>query len=852
MAESMTFTLRGRDDLSRVMNAAGANAVRNMRRIEEANARAGRSTSQTSRSLNGLQASFGGAGGAAVRFGNQAGAAASGMGALGPAIGIAAVAASSLLPAIGGLVPMLAGAGLAAGVSVVAFKGIKAAWDASAKSGKDYTKAIKGMPAAQRELTGALKDVRKEFKGYGDDLLNNILPGVTAGIKGMAPAFGLFKAQGMLMGKTLGDLARDAGKALGSEGLQSLLAKNMTMGRQFVDNMARSFGTFSVALLDFGAKSRQSFNALNKGFGEILSKGLPGFFKGLEPGISGSAKAFSGLFSMINQLLPAFGRFAGVLGESVGPALGKFFDFVGKIGSKIFDNVGKVLRELKPLFDGIGSSLSSAAGPIGRFIDILGTGLAGAVRIAVSGFKVFADILRIAWPYVETLAGAISGALAPAFGSMNGKMGWLDRLRNFAHDNRTQLSVIFANAASGIMSFVRVVVSSLPAAFGMFRLMATTVLDSFSVILNGASLAFGWIPGIGPKIASAAKGFNEFAGKAKAGLDKAQGAVNEFSATASAKLKEQHLKMNITNWTRALETAKGQLNDPGLTAEKKAKITATIKDLEAKIASAKGQLATVKGKRVNLTAKNDTTKGLRLAQGTIDSLVGATRSLKARNAAHPGLNLAQGTINSLVGASRNLKANNKARSGKNSAQGTINSLKGKSADLKASNKTRSGVDAAKRAIASVVGKTVSIFVNVKKALGFAAGGLVPGFATGGLIPGYASGGNHLQRFPTGGRVTGPGTATSDSVNARLSNGEFVIRASSVRKYGAGLFAALNSGVLEQGIPSQHLAARGSASTQQVTTNHTTNVYPQRANLTAADLDLLQRKQEAASRIGRSR
>jgi phage tail tape measure protein, TP901 family, core region len=47
---------------------------------------------------------------------------------------------------------------------------------------------------------------------------------------------------------------------------------------------------------------------------------------------------------------------------------------------------------------------------------------------------------------------------------------------------------------------------------------------------------------------------------------------------------------------------------------------------------------------------------------------------------------------------------------------------------------------------------------------------------------------------SGGPIYGPGTGTSDSINARLSNGEYVIRASSVRKYGSGIFDALNRGV----------------------------------------------------------
>ncbi|WP_290869729.1 hypothetical protein [Hamadaea sp.] len=50
--------------------------------------------------------------------------------------------------------------------------------------------------------------------------------------------------------------------------------------------------------------------------------------------------------------------------------------------------------------------------------------------------------------------------------------------------------------------------------------------------------------------------------------------------------------------------------------------------------------------------------------------------------------------------------------------------------------------------------------------------------------------------PDGGRVTGPGTETSDSIPAMLSAGEYVIRASSVRRYGERFMDAVNSGTLK--------------------------------------------------------
>lgn len=48
---------------------------------------------------------------------------------------------------------------------------------------------------------------------------------------------------------------------------------------------------------------------------------------------------------------------------------------------------------------------------------------------------------------------------------------------------------------------------------------------------------------------------------------------------------------------------------------------------------------------------------------------------------------------------------------------------------------------------------------------------------------------------TGGLVQGPGTGTSDSIPAMLSNGEFIVRASTVNKLGAGFLQMLNSGTM---------------------------------------------------------
>lgn len=56
-----------------------------------------------------------------------------------------------------------------------------------------------------------------------------------------------------------------------------------------------------------------------------------------------------------------------------------------------------------------------------------------------------------------------------------------------------------------------------------------------------------------------------------------------------------------------------------------------------------------------------------------------------------------------------------------------------------------------------------------------------------------SGGGPVPAFSGGGKVRGPGTETSDSIWARLSNNEFVMRAKAVRKYGVSLMNSINEG-----------------------------------------------------------
>lgn len=117
---------------------------------------------------------------------------------------------------------------------------------------------------------------------------------------------------------------------------------------------------------------------------------------------------------------------------------------------------------------------------------------------------------------------------------------------------------------------------------------------------------------------------------------------------------------------------------------------------------------------------------------------------------------------------------------------------------------QAAVDTIQGAINSIRGKPVTISVlyrrtplpNDSDANGISDYVQAPR-ARGGIVRRYAVGGP-VQIYPEGGPVAGPGTGTSDSIPALISNGEYVVRAAAVRRYGVGMFDRLNAMRLASG------------------------------------------------------
>ncbi|MEV0691774.1 hypothetical protein [Streptomyces sp. NPDC050388] len=168
--------------------------------------------------------------------------------------------------------------------------------------------------------------------------------------------------------------------------------------------------------------------------------------------------------------------------------------------------------------------------------------------------------------------------------------------------------------------------------------------------------------------------------------------------------------------------------------------------------------------------------------------------------------------------------------------------------------------AARRQLDGLDGKTATTYVVTNYIVQGATGEarnrnkLRPGsYAEGGLIRGYADGGQ-IPGYPDGGLLSGPGTPTSDSILLWGSANEYMVKASSVAKYGIAFMDALNRGELpvgraaRPGMPAAPVAATAAAGGDRPSVTYI--VQPRKSVIDINDLRLLQRQEEARQRVGR--
>jgi hypothetical protein len=620
----------------------------------------GRFVSSGSGIVNSLQGITGAASGAAGSIG---GGGSAGGGLSGAMSGLTAIVGLSALPALGALVPMIAGAGLAAVTAKTAFSGVGEAVALAGVDTEKYNEALKKMGPAQREFTKAIVSAKKEFSGFSKEIQKIVLPSFTQALKDAAPLISTVKGGMRDMARVFAETGKEFGKLFGSKKFKKDLQDNFENGTGFIRKILLSLDDFTASLVKFGAKSKPTIDAFGNGMSGLLSKGLPGFFDGLSKGIEGSAKMFDGLFDGLNDVLPAFGRLSGSLANTFGPALGSVFRFMGDLASKISDALIPALDILAPAFGSAADSMDKANGALDPLIKALGKGLEFAARVAVVPLKNLYDTFTVIFPLMQDLGKYIAGPFVSSFMEMtgagdkvNGLNGKLTDLSNWAATHKAEIREAFRQISQVIMDMVIIGLQQLPNLIAGFRLMATGILTGLDAIISGAALAFGWIPGIGDKLKAANREFDGFKNKFIEGLGTAQGKAEEFAGSVTPKLEQNKLQLNIDNWTAQINDAKVQLADKNLPPGKRAKLTADIKDWTAKRENAEAQLRNMKAQKTaklkadkkDFDSKLNAVKGAKMPtktariKGDSGGFWGAVRGIAGRVVGSAVINLVPG------------------------------------------------------------------------------------------------------------------------------------------------------------------------------------------------------------------
>lgn len=624
----LNFVLSGRDDLSRTLNHAGDSAARLHRRLDDSMRQNSASVQQFTRDANGrlrdLNGRFVSTGAGARRMGDGLPSLTDGLdgvarasttaassldegGGLGGKLKIAAaVAGTTLLPALGAVVPMMLGAGLAAGTMKLGLSGVSDALEAQTQGTKEYNAALKKLSPEARGFTKALVGVKKEFSGFGKDIQAAMLPGFTRAVKDAGPLVKILGRNMTDLGGTFGSLARRAGSVFKESGFQRDLQTNLTLGKRFVVDMATGVGQLGRSFLSFGAASKPTLTALSSGIRDVLGKGLPGMFDGLKVGISGSAKFLDGLFSMINRVLPAVGRFSGELARSLGPLLGQAFSNAGVTVSSALDVMGQGVKALVPVFKDLGYGLKSAY-----------------------------QIMSIIGPVAKDVGSAIVGSLLPSFSQVDNARGPLQRLSDTINENKGRIMELARQGGVAILTLVQQGVQALPQLIHAFGIMSGGVVGALGGILHASASAFGWVPGLGDKLKTADRKFKEFSTSYMAGLKTAEDKAQGFANSVGPKLSAGKLKLNINNWESQIRAAKAQMKS--VPPSKRAALQAKIDDLQAKVRSAKGQLAGIKDRKPTVRLSDMASRAARNIVNEIGKVHSKTVTITVQKRMQAGL-----------------------------------------------------------------------------------------------------------------------------------------------------------------------------------------------------------------------
>lgn len=470
------------------------------------------------------------------------------------AIGAAVVLGVTLLPTIGALAPMLAGVGAVAGVAALAFSGLD--------------KPTKFLSKSQKEFLVALKPVTKELGNLRRSAQDAVLPKLSQNFDDVARMVKALNPVIKIAGDSFGDLVGKIARGVSSKDFLGPFTENVKMGTQWLEEFAKSFGTFSIKFFEFGTKSQPALDAWQNLLGGFLDRGLPNMFKELEVGVGGSSEWLNALADTINNsLLPGLGKLAAEFMKAFGPFLGELLMAGGSAFTLFVDLLSVGFRILSPF----AATLTDA-------------------------FRAMSEVFDITMSVAGSLAKALGGALLQTLMEVAGvdmskTSGSFTQFSDYVKANATQIRLGLVMVGIAIIDMVNIGIQMLPILIAMFKTLSDMILVSVDIMIASLVQMGSKIPGpLGDMFTKMGENWEGMKGKWNESLDAMVTKSSEFAAAAEPHLSRAKVVLQTEQAEAELQYIKEQLKDPELTEEREAKLNVDKEAAEEKLARAEARL----------------------------------------------------------------------------------------------------------------------------------------------------------------------------------------------------------------------------------------------------------------------
>lgn len=712
-----------------------------------------------------------------------------------------------------------------------------------------YVQQISKMPPATRTAAAALSSLKDQYQNWSDALAGDTMPVATKAFQALSAVFP--KMTPLVQGAStqLDRFVTIAAGSFASPGFDALNARFAQFATGALskanDAIVHFLRTVDTGKISGGVSEFMDYVRAN---GPLVKDTIGKVVEALSNVAQAAANAGPGLLTLVN----AFAGLVASLPPSVITTLLQLSlafkaariaaaTLAAVTGAQATANLAAFIRSAR--FGGVAAAVSGVAQRMTTLQRVAGS--LGVLAVVAVGIDELAKKARGAPPDVDRLAGSLkqlavtgqfTGELKATFSDMDAFVGKVGQLRS---ESKSLEQLKPFTAFSGLGSFFDTAVTKLDdLSRGAKSLGATkddlTAFDAsfaqlvkggdakvaaqefqrFDAALRSAGLSTAQITALFPQYTSAVA---DAAAEQKLAAD-AMGLFGTQAQQTSAKLAEQKASADgLRQAVQALnETNRSALGgmvgfEAAIDAAGKA-----AKDNAGSLNLVNGQLdlnspkAQAAATALNdLAAKTDAAAAAARENGsswtTVNGIYARGRQKLIESAQAMGLT----KVEAAQLAAQILKTPDKTAR----LRGNLDDLEAKLSTAKKHLKSvpdsrqaqvradisdlQYKINAAKLALGQLRNRTVYINAHMyvtgtsqaRSAVSTAGAGRVFEYASGGLVG-----------FPAGGPVRGRGTGTSDSILARVSNGEYVIPQKRVQQYGPAMFDAIRAGTLTTARP----------------------------------------------------